>query len=209
MDTTEVHVKALKNYGAGRSRSLQTEIGVSQIGGCRRQVWLQLQGTPKTNPTIQLPSLMGTAIHKLIEDAFAQISWGEYQQELEIIYDGLMGHVDLYVKGEGAVVDWKTITKSKLAKFPSFQQRWQVHLYGYLLTMNGNPVKTVELVAIPRDADERSIISHKEEYSPEIAAEALAWLEDVKGRTSAPPPENYKAFCSLYCGYYGESCGGK
>ena len=206
MNIQDLLMKALTNYDATRSRSTQKEIGVSQIGGCRKQVWLQIQDTPKTNDTLKLPSLMGTAIHKMIEEAFEE--FGFYAQEIEVEWDGLKGHIDLYLPETGAVIDWKTVTKAKLPKFPSAQQRWQVQLYGYLLEMNGRKIETVSLVAIPRDADERHIKVHTEPYNREIVVEALTWLDDVKARTSSPPPENYKAFCTLYCSYFGDSCGG-
>jgi len=208
MQIDELLMKALSKYDSTRARSQQTQIGVSQVGGCRKQVWLQIQATPKTNSTIKLPSLMGTAIHKMIEEAFAEFGWGEYEQELEVEWDGLKGHIDLFIPDSKAVVDWKTVKKSSLAKFPSVQQRWQVQLYGYLLEMNGRAVETVSLVAIPRDGDERSIKVHTEKYDREIVVEALTWLDEVKAMESAPRPENRVAFCSLYCSYYGDSCGG-
>ena len=208
MDIHNLLMKALTNYDEGRARSQQVEIGVSAVGGCRKQVWLQLHNTPKTNSTIRLPALMGTAIHKMIEQAFAEFGWDEYEQEIEVEWDGLKGHIDLYIPNEGAVVDWKTTKKSNLAKFPSQQQRWQVQLYGYLLEMNGRKIETVSLVGIPRDADERSIVVHTEPYNREIVVEALNWLDDVKARESAPPPETFKAICNLYCSFYGQNCQG-
>jgi len=202
-------MKALTSYDNNRARSMQKELGVSSIGGCRRSVYFTLNGEQKTNETLKLPALMGTAIHKMIEEAITETTWGEYQLELEVEFDGLKGHVDLYIPEVGAVVDWKTTKMKGLSYFPSTQQRWQVQLYGYLLSKNGQEVKTVSLVAIPRDGDERSIKVHTENYDEAIALEALAWLEDVKERVEVPEPENYANFCSLYCGYYGELCGGK
>jgi len=208
MEIQELLMKALTNYDQNRPRSQQVEIGVSAIGGCRKQVWLHLQNTPKTNSTMRLPGLMGTAIHKMIEEAFSEFGWGEYEQEIEVEWDGLKGHIDLYIPSEGAVVDWKTTKKAALAKFPSQQQRWQVQLYGYLLEMNGRKIETVSLVGIPRDADERSIVVHTEPYNREIVVEALTWLDDIRERESAPPPETFKAICNLYCAFYGSACAG-
>lgn len=210
MNIEELLMKALTTYDKSRARSQQVELGVSSIGGCRRKVWFNLQNEPKTNPTIKLPALMGTAIHTMIESAITDIDWDkEYELEREVAYGGLMGHIDLFIPSVGAVVDWKTTKKAGLDYFPKTQQRWQVQLYGYLLSKNGEEVKTVSLVAIPRDGDERQIKIHTEPYDEAIALEALAWLEDVKNRTKIPEPENYANFCSLYCSYYGDKCGGK
>jgi CRISPR/Cas system-associated exonuclease Cas4 (RecB family) len=210
MEIETMLMKALTAYDASRERSLQKEVGVSQIGGCRKQVWLQIQGTPKENETIKLPSLMGTAIHKMIEEAISNgdIS-GDYELEQEVEWDGLKGHIDLYIPSVGAVVDWKTTKKSSLTYFPSTQQRWQVQLYAYLLEKNGKTPQTVTLVAIPRDGDERHIKTHTEEYNPFVAIEALQWLNEVKAQNEAPAPEKYAAqWCQHFCSYYGTACGG-
>ena len=202
-------MKALTSYDNNRARSQQVEIGVSQIGGCRKQVWLQLQDAERTNDTLKLPALMGTAIHKMIEDALAA-DWNEFQMEREVEFDGLKGHIDLYVPSIGAVVDWKTTKLKNLDYFPSTQQRWQVHLYAYLLQKNGDSPKTVTLVGIPRDGDERQIKIHTEEYSEAIALEAVKWLQNVIDATEAPAPERYAAqFCQFYCPYFGDVCTGK
>ena len=42
MQIDEMLMKALTTYDNNRERSQQTQIGVSQIGGCRKQVWLQI-----------------------------------------------------------------------------------------------------------------------------------------------------------------------
>jgi hypothetical protein len=94
--------------------------------------------------------------------------------------------------------------------FPSKQQRWQVHLYAFLLSKNAETPKTVTLVGIPRDGDERHIKIHTENYDEQMAMDALLWLADVKERTEAPAPERHAAqFCQHYCPYFGDVCMGK
>jgi hypothetical protein len=213
MKIDEMLMKALTTYDNNRERSQQTQIGVSQIGGCRKQVWFQIQKTTKTNETLKLPALMGTAIHKMIEEALVKdnaANWGDYWLEEEVEYDGLKGHIDLYIPSVGAVIDWKTTKMKNLSYFPNTQQRTQVQLYAYLLTKNGHEPKTVTLVGIPRDGDERNIKIHTEEYNEAIALEGLAWLREIQNMEKAPDPERYAAqFCKFYCSYYGENCGGK
>lgn len=213
MKLDEYLVKTLTRYSQTTKRSQQKEVGVSQIGGCRRQVWHHLQGTPKENDTLKLASLMGTAIHSMIENVFADAveeEWHNYLLEAELIYEDIKGHVDLFIPDIGAVVDWKTTKLRNLAYFPSQQQRWQVQLYGWLLEKNGYNVNTVTLVAIARDGDERDIKTHTEEYNSAIAEEAIAWFRDVQSRTEPPAPEKYAVqFCQHYCPFYGQACGGK
>ena len=209
-DIQEILITALKSQDSQRERSLQEEIGVSQLGGCRTQVWLQIKGAPKGNETLRLPSMMGTAIHTMIENALSAYSFGTYQLEQEVEFGGLKGHIDWYIPDAEAVVDWKTSTLKNSDYFPSTQQRWQVHTYGYLLNKTGKPVKTVSLVAIYRDGTENHIKVHTENYDESIALQALAWLEDVKSRTEQPDPEMPALiFCKGYCPYYGVSCEGK
>lgn len=210
MNIHDVLLEALNGLDSNRERSLQTQIGVSQLGGCRTQVWLQLQDAPKGNQTLRLPSMMGTAIHSLIETALTAYSFGAYELEQEVEFGGLKGHIDWYVPEAGAVIDWKTTKLKNLEYFPSTQQRWQVHTYGYLLAKNGRKVETVSLVAIARDGDERNVVVHTEPYDESVALQAIAWLEDVKSRTDKPDAEkNAEVWCQHYCSYFGVSCEGK
>jgi len=206
-------LKALSTYDKSRERSQQKEIGVSQLGACRRQVWFQLNDYKKTNETIKLPALMGTAIHKMIEEALtleAKANWEEYLIEVEVQFGHLKGHIDLYIPEIGAVVDWKTTKLNALKRFPTEQQRWQIHTYAYLLEKNGHNPKTVTLVGIPRDGDERHIKIHSEEYDENVAAEAWEWLRLLRHQEEAPAPERSASlFCKNYCVYYGDNCQGK
>jgi RecB family exonuclease len=124
---------------------------------------------------------------------------------VEVQRGEMMGHVDLFDKLQGAVVDYKTTTKKNVKYFPSKQQRWQVQVYGWLLSEE-HQVKTVNLVAICRDGDEDDIRVHSEPYSEEMALEALEWLAEVKARETAPPPEKPARFCKHYCGFFGGAC---
>jgi len=200
-------IKQLVAQDDKRPRTQQTTLGVSSLGGCRRQAWHTIRGdVAENNNLLRLASIMGTAIHKAIEDAFP---FGEYEKEIRVEVDNLpIGNVDLYIPHLKAVVDWKTTVVRNLVKFPTTQQRWQVQVYGYLLERVGKRVETVTLVAIPRDSDERSIKVHTEPYDESVALEALAWLDDVKQRTEPPAPERPVNFCKHYCKFYGIQCGG-
>ena len=126
MDIKELLVKALHDKEGKRSRSLQTQIGPSELGGCRRKVWYKLNSQPETNDNeLKLAAIMGTAIHDSIEKAFADNKEVLLEQTVE--HNGMKAHVDLYIPGTGDVVDWKTVKLKNLAYFPSQQQRWQIH----------------------------------------------------------------------------------
>ena len=214
-DPKELLLHVLHAQDASRDRSMQTEVGPSEIGGCRRKVWYRLNAQPHTNENqSKLAAIMGTAIHAAIEEAIGTLDpeGKEYLVETQVAYGDMKAHVDLFVPSTGAVIDWKTSKIKNLSYFPSNQQRWQVQVYGYLLSKNGYEVKTVNLVAIARDGNEKDVKVHSEPYDESVAQEALNWLAAVKASTTLPEPEKDASFCKDYCQYYDASeqmgCGG-
>jgi len=214
-DPKELLLHVLHAQDASRDRSMQTEVGPSEIGGCRRKVWYRLNAQPHTNENqSKLAAIMGTAIHAAIEEAIGTLDpeGKEYLVETQVAYGDMKAHVDLFVPSTGAVIDWKTSKIKNLSYFPSNQQRWQVQVYGYLLSKNGYEVKTVNLVAIARDGNEKDVKVHTEPYDEVMALAALAWLENVKASKELPAPEKDASFCKDYCQYYDATeqmgCGG-
>ena len=190
-----------------RSRSTQKRIGPSEVGGCRRRTYYRMHDQETTNVPLRLSAIMGTAIHTTIEQAFyrADPFGSEYVLEMEVEYEGLMGHIDLYMPLKKELVDWKTTKLKNLKKFPSPEQLMQVNLYGYLLKKNGYELETVTLVGIARDGDERDIRVYSEPYNEKIAEDGLFWVKELSTYTDLPAPEKYAAFCNLYCGFYDAS----
>jgi CRISPR/Cas system-associated exonuclease Cas4 (RecB family) len=198
-------VQALHDKENSRPRSTQVQIGPSELGGCRRKVWYRLNNQPETNEQeLKLAAIMGTAIHGAIEDALKKRD--DLLIETTVEYGGMKAHVDLFIPETGDVVDWKTTKYKNLSYFPSQQQRWQVQVYGYLIEKSGKgKVSRVNLVAIPRDGDERDIKVHSEAYDEKVALEALSWLEAIKASDVAPEPERDESYCKFYCKYYDAS----
>jgi hypothetical protein len=151
---------------------------------------------------------MGTAIHAEIEKAISALDpKGEkYLVETEVEFGDMKAHIDLYIPETGDVIDWKTVKVKNLSYFPSLQQRWQVQVYGYLLDKSGKGTpRTVNLVAIARDGDERDIKVHSEPYDESLAQDALNWLSAIKESAIAPEPERDQNYCKFYCKYFDES----
>lgn len=198
-------VQALHDKENSRPRSTQVQIGPSELGGCRRRVWYRLNNQPETNEQeLKLAAIMGTAIHGAIEEALSKRD--DLLIETTVEYGGMKAHVDLFIPETGDVVDWKTTKYKNLSYFPSQQQRWQVQVYGYLIEKSGKgKVSRVNLVAIPRDGDERDIKVHSEAYDEKVALEALSWLEAIKASDVAPEPERDESYCKFYCKYYDAS----
>jgi len=210
VNIVEELINALRDKDASRSRSNQTQIGPSELGGCSRKVWYRINSQPATNDdSLKLAAIMGTAIHAEIENALTRKDpeAKRFQLETEVEYNGMKAHVDCYLPEDKMIVDWKTIKAKTAGYFPSKQQRWQVQVYGYLM-MHGakKPVEKVALVAICRDGDERDVIIHEEPYDESIALEALEWLKQIRESVTAPAPEkDAVSYCRFYCQYYDES----
>ncbi len=205
MDIKELLIKALHEKENKRGRSTQVQIGPSELGGCRRKVWYRLNNQPETNDNeLKLAAIMGTAIHAAIEASLADNKDVLLEQTVE--HNGMKAHVDCFIPGTGDVIDWKTVKNKNLNYFPSQQQRWQVQVYGYLISKSGlGKVQNVNLVAIPRDGDERDILVHSEPYDEAIALEALNWLEAIRTTQEAPAPERHESYCKSYCKFYDAS----
>jgi hypothetical protein len=209
IDLQGMLIKSLEAFDSQRDRSQQVEVGPSAIGGCRRQVYHILKQSPKVNTdTESLASILGTFIHSGIAEAIKREDpFGDnFIIEQEVTFGNLKGHVDLFIKDLGMVVDWKTTKKTSLRYFPKLQQRMQVQVYGYLLAQNGHEVKNVSLVAIPRDGIMNEIRAHVEPYDEALALEGLTWLNDLRALVAlngpAPEPTERVNFCASYCDYY-------
>ena len=206
-DITKMLIGSLSAHDETRDRSTQTDIGPSQIGDCRRRVFMQITNAPKVNQTDSIAAIMGTFIHAGIAEAIKRDDpFGDnFMIEQEFAYEGLRGHIDLYIKDKAQIIDWKTTKVKNLRFFPSDQQRMQVQIYGYLLEMNGLPIETVTLVALARDGSSKDIKEHSEPYDRKIAEQGLKWLAEVKeaaDKNLPPAPEKDVYFCRDYCDYY-------
>ena len=210
MDIVEELITALRDKDSSRSRSNQTQIGPSELGGCSRKVWYRINAQPPTNEDgLKLAAIMGTAIHAEIEASLRRVdpNGEKFLLEQEVSHGDMKAHVDCYVPEEKMIVDWKTIKAKTAGYFPSKQQRWQVQVYGYLMIHGGGkPVDKVALVAICRDGDERDVIMHEEPYDESIALEALDWLKQIRESSTPPAPEKEEySYCRFYCNYYDAS----
>ncbi len=202
---------ALKAHDGNRARSKQVQIGPSGAGSCKRYLWHTLKQTPKTAETDNLAAIMGTYIHKGISEAIKREDpFGDnFLIEQQFSTPRITGNIDLFIKDQGLVIDWKTIKTNGLRYFPNEKQRYQVHIYGYILEENGYTVNDVALVAICRDGGSDKVKEFREPYSREIAELGLAWIEDVQNIVAndlpAPQPTEKLSWCSNYCSYYDPS----
>lgn len=210
-DITTMLLGALKAHDGDRARSKQKKIGPSGAGSCKRYLWHILKDTPKTAETDNLPAIMGTYIHAGISEAIKREDpFGDnFLIEQQFSTDRITGNIDLFIKDQGLVVDWKTIKTNSLRYFPNDKQRYQIHIYGYILEENGYKVNDVALVAICRDGGSDKVKEFREPYSREIAEIGLKWIEEVEQIVAndlpAPEPTERLTWCANYCSYYDPS----
>lgn len=206
-------------------RSLQTEIGPSEIGSpCDRQIAYRVAGIDEVN-TRQDPwaAVIGTAIHRWLQEGVNE--WmkdagttDRYFTELELDLGGglIKGHCDLYDAETETVIDWKTVGPNALKEVEagriSTGYMIQTHLYGYLFAQHNIPVKRVALVFIPRASSlnrlrvwsalyDESVARTALERVYRIAAEVINWdLLNKSHRWASVPAEggDHCGFCPWF-----------
>lgn len=104
-----------------RARSQQRALGMSELGGCRRQAGFKVTGTPESNPSNERTdiyadsreAMIGTLIHDLVLPQIAAMSMtAEIEQKVVLRFEGLPeipGHADLV--DETTLGDLKCTTK--------------------------------------------------------------------------------------------------
>jgi hypothetical protein len=155
------------------ARSMQTTIGPSELGSaCDRKIAYRLAGTPEVNWwSDPLPAIVGTAVHTWLEHAVTEFQSKHFMDrwvtEITVQPDAMVkGHCDLYDKDLACVIDWKTVSPTKLKAWksagPPDHYKAQVNLYGMGLIKAGFEVRKVCLVAVPRSGWLRDDLSFEE-----------------------------------------------
>lgn len=157
-------------------RNLQIHLGPSEIGEvCDRQVVGKFSGQPQTNHvTDPWPSIVGTAVHAWLADAFAKennldgiLRWVTEQRVAP--HPSYPGSCDLYDASNMCTVDWKILGPTTISKIsgpdgPPRRYVVQLLLYAKGYMNLGLPVDRIVLAALPRTAptlDQTYIWEHR------------------------------------------------
>lgn len=217
-DLTDV----IKWTDSNSARSMQKSIGPSELGSlCDRKVAYRLAGVPEANWwSDPLPAIVGTAVHGWLEKAvndFQRVHYMDrWKTEITVKPDNMVtGHMDLYDGELQAVIDWKTVSPTKLkawkADGPPEHYKDQVNLYGLGAVRANMPVKKVVLVAVPRSGWLRDMQIWVDDYRPERAGAALIRMykiagtlidmgDDLSFEAIPAAPSGECAFCPWYKG---------
>lgn len=197
-----------------RPRSQQAELGMSELGGCRRKVGYRLAGTKPTNVGSSVQAVMGTAVHAAVETVFRELQAdgvipAEDLVEYEVTFAGILGHLDRYDSANATVEDTKTTSSRWLEHIkvhgPSREHLWQVHGYGAALINEGRRVRRLVINYLARDTGEE--YRWEGPFDPAVVKQALAWLAEVRSTDLEMLPRDYLPD-SPFCGHcpFADTC---
>jgi len=187
-----------------RPRSQQREIGMSDLGSCRRRTGYKMAGVQPVNEVGSVQAVMGSAIHDMVADVLRSIAKPGDLVEHEVNYAGILGHLDRYESDTQTVVDTKTTSARWLEHIklhgPEHSHLWQVSCYGAALIAEGIPVKRVRIEYLARDTGEEYVWPSPEgrPLNPQDVKDALNWLRVVRDSELSMLPRDYDPD-SVYC----------
>ena len=182
---SEATGRALEIVGAPTDRDRQRRVGPSELGEvCERCLADKIRGTYEDKRAgTPLAPLLGTAFHLLAQQRLSNSPEGRaglilVEKRVDVAqvdgYGPIRGTVDLFDIERGEVIDWKVLSKARIAGISSvvhsrldgsvlmdrdkiiWETAWkyyaQMMLYGYALERDGYEVGQASLLMIPRDA---------------------------------------------------------
>lgn len=185
--TTEL----LLEWDRRKPRSQQKELGMSELGGCRRRAGYRLAGTPPSNPSGSVQAAMGSAIHQAIAEILRELNIPGVGFENEVRFAGIIGHYDRTEDDE--VVDVKTTSARWLEHIklhcPELPHLWQVSLYAAALNLAGQKIRRVRIDYLARDTGEE--FTWRGPFNPQNVRDALEWLQLVYDTPLDMLPRDY------------------
>ena len=185
-DVPALILNGIREFAASRPRSLQKEVGPSQLGNpCDHCLAAALAGWEKVEAETPWLPLIGTAVHALLlgDGEHAAFSGGEWRSEQPLSVGAIAGvpvwgSADLFHIPTGTVVDLKIVGATTLNEAKrngsKAQYRAQVNLYGKGFRNAGYEVTTTILAYLPRNSMRLSdAFFDVQPYDEGIAADAL------------------------------------
>lgn len=180
-DVPSLILQGIRDFAANRPRSLQREVGPSQLGNpCDHCLAAALAGWDKVGDEAWLP-LIGTAVHAMLLQreggAWSYEDGWRLEQEVEVA-PGITGNADAFHIPTGTVVDLKVVGASTLneaRRHGSKQQyRAQINLYGLGFTRAGFDVRQTVVAYLPRNSIRLSdAYFDVKPYDEQVALDAL------------------------------------
>jgi len=212
----DLFATALDMWDAIKPRSLQTGLGVSDIGSCHEKARRKLLGEPATDFPASRAAQHGTAIHASVAEAR---QWANprliLDADLTITLPSgrvLRGHPDEIDPDEPSVTDTKTVAdEAELRRVEkngaTEQQRFQRHLYALgaiqagLVAADGLIVRNVWL---DRAGQSQHPHVEQEPFSMAVVHEADRWLGDAAWAAEHGEEalrDKHFSWCMKFCEY--------
>jgi len=215
--------RVIRTAETGAARSLQREIGLSEIGiDCDRAVAYRLFETEPVNTSRDSwLATVGTAVHVWLADAFEAENQrlGRTRfvvEERVFLTDGYNGTCDLYDTDTSTVVDHKVLGVTSLRKIRDgaipAHYRTQLHAYGYGHARAGRNVRQVVLACYPRsdnlggDFGGGGLYLHAEPYDQQVALQGLDRLSRLTTLLAQLNPEAEPSRWALIAAKPGDDC---
>lgn len=187
-------VATIRRQASGAARSLQVHIGPSELGiQCDRRVVGKMVAPVLDLPTQSehtdpWPSIVGTAIHAWMAEAFAADDPVRWATEKPVIpHPDHPGTLDLYDAKTKSVLDHKCLGASPAATLrsrgPHRQYLAQLGLYALGCLRAGLPVEHIGIVLLPRTGSSLDgVYVWLHDMDAEIAELLREVLDDTKRR---------------------------
>jgi hypothetical protein len=182
-DVPALVLAGIRAFQASRPRSLQKEVGPSQLGNpCDHCLAAALAGWEKRGDDAWLP-LIGTAVHELLltHEVFGNGWLKEHRVTVgQVAGKNVDGNADLYHAPSGTVIDLKIVGASTLNEArrhgSKLQYQRQINLYAKGFAENYNYEVTTTVIAyLPRNSPHLSdAFFDIKPYDPELATATLA-----------------------------------
>jgi hypothetical protein len=180
-------------------RSLQREIGISEIGTpCTRKLVYKLGQVPECHSEgVKWRTAIGRATHTFLADMLVEdnhrLGYTRWLVENSVSPGRiggtpLVGHSDFYDRLNRAVLDWKVrgpagMKRARKGVPPT--SRVQVHTYGLGFVMRGLPVERVHIINLPSAGELRDAVYWSEPYDQRVAIDAMAKANAVANQGAA------------------------
>ncbi|WP_170141127.1 hypothetical protein [Allonocardiopsis opalescens] len=208
MELTDLLQGAVRDAAANYPRSLQAEIGPSQVGlECTQRLARTLLDWPKSAAAGDpLPSFVGTAAHAATQAALERVNEqapGTWLLEERVhVASGLSGSCDAYHVPSDTVLDHKFVGPSSLktyrSKGPSRQYIVQIHCYGLGWENAGRTPKNVAIAFWPRGGAMKDLHVWTAPYDRQLALDALERVATVREALLTVDPEANPAMWAVF-----------
>ena len=199
--------EVLMTIGDTMPRSMQTAVGASEIGQrCRRRLAYRIAGTTPVAIGDPCKSLMGIGAHEVLATGLTKLDPRRYLVEQAVSYRGVPGKLDAYDMWRRRLVDWKTTSVERLARYrndgPPSNYVVQLNIYAAGLAALGYPVDLACLIFIPRNGELSDVWAWTMPPDVSIADQAIdTYLKLRADMDAGQTPGDVEAWPSVLCGW--------